>query len=212
MYTGANDLSLSTFQKGLDFGTSHRLGVNLKFRIINADDEDQMVILNPSHTPSNPLRVIRTGVIPYTGGATNLTATVNINTIEEALAYIAANPTEVLFIRVTSTNELQFTQSFKTIKRKFGQPPVEKIYNLEQSRFQTNSKIVYLSEEIQLDADTELQFIVPGYIAEGTPTDTTLQFSYGASISNAAEFENKKALAMQSPEVRQLKAAFNPEK
>lgn len=211
-YTGAGDAFLTTAAKGLDFGTSDKMNISLKWRITNDSNADQLVILNPSYKPSTAARVVRDGVIPFEVGATTLVGAIDINTIAEALAWIAANPTEVLSVRITSNNPAQFSKSFKTISRKFGQPPVEKIYNFKKSRYQTQSDIIYMTDEIQLDNETELQVVVPAYVAEGTPTDTTFEFYYGASLSSSAAFANKKSMAMQDAGVRSLKAAQNQEK
>lgn len=209
MYTGMGDPFLTLRKKRLDFGTSDKTGTMLKWKITNGSSNEQLVLLNPSFAPSSPLRVVKDGNIAYQLGAADLSGNVNINTVAEALAYLAANPTEVLSVRITSNNADQFSRAFKLIKRVFGKPPVETIINFKQSAFQTKD-IIFVTEEFQLDANTELSVIISPRVAEGTDTVTTFEFNYGASFSIADALENKKEEALQDPTVRQLKAAQNP--
>ena len=208
-YTGKGDAFLDFKSNAADFGSEINLDKVFSFAITNASDDPQVVILNPSYSPSVLARVIKTGAIPYTGGATDLTAQGSPTTVEEFLAYVKANPTVVVKTQIKSNNADQLAKALVFSKKSpFKLPDSDRI-NLASflSEYASNDKLVAVKREYQLDDQTELSLEIPPAVA-GVPTTTTVTFYCGASLNTANALSNKKAQAMLSAEVQNTKSSL----
>jgi hypothetical protein len=205
-YTGKGDAFLDFKGNGVDFGSELNLDKVFAFTITNASAAAQVVLLNPSYSPSVLARVIKTGAIAYTSGATDLTAQGSPTTVEEFLAFIKANPTVVVKTMIKSNNSDQLAKALIFSKKSpFKLPDSDRI-NLSSflSEFASNDKLATVKREYQLDDQTELSLEIPPAVA-GVSTVTTITFYCGASLNTANALTQKKAQAMLSPEVQQTK-------
>jgi hypothetical protein len=208
-YTGKGDAFLDFKANAADFGSELNLDKVFSFAITNASDEAQVVLLNPSYAPSTAARVIKTGVIAYAGGATDLTAQGSPTTIEEFLAYVKANPTVVVKTQIKSNNADQLAKALIfSRKSPFKAPDSDRI-NLASflSEFASNDKLVAVKREYQLDDQTELSLEIPPAVG-AVATTTTITFYCGASLNTANALANKKAQAMLSSEVQNTKSSL----
>lgn len=169
-----------SFQNEASLATKRVFG----FTIANTNAAVQKVILTPSYVPSNANRVIRTGAIPYAGGAVDLNAnSVNDKTIEEILAFIGQHPTRINFIQVESSDAAQISQQMTiTPKSIFSNPETETInLNSFKSPSYPNDKMVIVKKSnFQLDIDTEIAINIPA------GATTTITF-YCGGVWNSAE-------------------------
>lgn len=208
-YTGKGDAFLDFKGNGVDFGSELNLDKVFAFTITNASANPQVVLLNPSYSPSVVARVIKTGAIPYAGGATDLTALGSPTTIEEFLAFIKANPTVVVKTMIKSNNSDQLAKALIFAKKSpFKLPDSDRI-NLSSflSEFASNDKLATVKREYQLDDQTELSLEIPPAVA-GVSTVTTITFYCGASLNTANALAQKKAQAMLNPEVQTTKSVI----
>ena len=200
-YTGFKDSLLDFKGDAIDFASQQKMDKIFKVTIVNANSADQLVILNPSRYPSNPLRVIRDGNIPYTSGAADLSATGYPNTIAELLLFLKDNPTRVCALKVQTNNAAQLGNALTfTYRDVFAQPGSERI-SLDKytTEYATNDKLVTVTKEFQLDNDTELGIIVPAAVTSGGSTintTTIFTFTFGASLSTATALRNKRQLSL----------------
>jgi hypothetical protein len=209
MYSGQGDSFLDFTGNASDFGSEASFDKIFRITIINANVADQDVILNPSYNPSNALRVVRDGVIPYAAGQTDLSATGSPNTIAELLAFIKANPTGVNKLTIKSNNAAQLQQAIiLSVKSPFSTPQSERI-NLESfiSEFASNDKLATIKREFQLDDQTEALVKIPGAVG-GVATSTTFTFYFGATLNAAKALRSKKTIALQNPVVQQTKGSL----
>lgn len=208
-YTGKGDSFLDFKGNAADFGSEISLDKVFAFIITNASADAQVVLLNPSYSPSVLARVIKTGAIVYTSGATDLTASGSPTTVEEFLAFIKSNPTVVVKTMIKSNNADQLQRALIFSKKSpFKLPDSDRI-NVASfvSEYASNDKLATIKREYQLDDQTELSLEIPPAVG-GVPTSTTITFYCGASLNTANALALKKAQAMLSPEVQNTKSAL----
>lgn len=203
-YTGKGDAFLDTRGNAVDFGSEASADKVFAFTITNANAGAQKVLLTPSYAPSVLARVIKTGVIAYTGGATDLTASGSPTTVEEFLAYISLNPTVITKTKIKSNNAAQLQKALIfSIKEPFADPKSDRInIGTFVSEFASNDKLATITREYQLDNRTELSLEIPGN------SETTITFYCGLSLNTAQALQSKKNIAMMSEAVQNTKAAL----
>jgi hypothetical protein len=208
-YTGKGDSFLDFKESAADFGSEINLDKVFAFTITNASAAVQNVLLTPSYSPSTLARVIKTGVIAYTGGATDLTAAGSPTTVEEFLAFIFANPTSVVKTMIKSNNSDQLAKALIFSKKSPFKLPESDRINIASfvSEFASNDKLATIKREYQLDNQTELSLEIPPAVG-GVSTVTTITFYCGASLNTANALKSKKAIAMLSSDVQNTKAAL----
>ena len=165
------------------------------FTVTNTNAAAQKVILTPSYSPSNANRVIRTGHIPYNGGAeADLNAnSVNDKTIEEILSFIAKHPTRIQNLQIESTDASQLSQQL-VIQQKsiFSTPESEQLTlaSFKSPNFLNDKMVIVSKSNFQLDIDTEISVIIP------PGASTTFTF-YAGGVFNEAELLYKLGVLAQ---------------
>jgi hypothetical protein len=135
------------------------------FSITNGSGAAKTVLLFPSYIPSVAANVVRDGAIPYTGGATDLTAaSTNTKTVAEILAFIAAHPTRIQYMQVESNLASQLTQQLLISQKSIFNNPETEVINLASFKSPTdlNDKMVIVKKDhFQADIDTEMSISIP---------------------------------------------------
>lgn len=208
-YTGKGDSFLDFKGSAVDFGSEINLDKIFSFTITNAGAADQVVILNPSYYPTSPGRVIRTGAIPYTSGATDLTAVGSPTSIEEFLAFVKANPTCIVKMQIKSNNAAQLSRALIMLKKTPFKAADSDRINIGSftNEYANNDKLASITRETQFDDQVEVQLEIPK-LTGGVPTETTITFYCGASLNSANALTIKKNAAMLVPEVQTTKASL----
>ena len=151
--------------------------------IENDTANDHEISLLPSYYTENT-KLLTDGVI---GGVSGLTASSGSDdvTVDQFVASAMRYPTRVLRTQVECDNSAQLSKTL-TLQEKsiFGNKTPQKI-NLAsfKNAANPNEKIISVTQQYQLDAETEVKLIVPKRVAEGTPTTTTITFFCGASYN-----------------------------
>lgn len=206
-YTGYGDHLVDFGGAKLDFGTE--LGSNRIFAItiVNASASSATVLLNPSYSPQTGARVATAaeGQMIATDGTGTVSGSGSPSTITNFLAFVKANPTRVLGIKISSTNDAQLAVTM-TISRKspFRNLESELIpLSLYTSEYANNSKMITVRREFQLDDQTEVAVPVPA------GTTTTFILVCGAVLNTSAALNTKAQLASTNPQVQSVKAAIS---
>ncbi len=151
--------------------------------IENNTTSDHEISLAPSYYTENA-KLLTDGTI---GGVTGLTASSGSEdvTIDQFVAATLHYPTRVLRTQIECDNSSQLSKTMTLAEKSvFGNKTPQKI-NLASYKnpANPNEKLITVTQQYQLDAETEVKLIVPKRIAEGTPTVTTITFFCGASYN-----------------------------
>lgn len=196
-YTGRNDafLDFGGESNAVDFGTEQSFNKDFKLVLTNDTDVEQLVILSPSCAPSDPNRVVRDGAIVL-----GLNCAGDPHSIRQFLELVKQQPTRVLRTRIETNNLLAFTKNLELAEKRLGEADVKSRIKLEkyQDINANNDKIIYVTEQYQLDYETEISLVLPARANATTPAKITVTFEMGASLSTAAALANKAKAAFAS--------------
>ncbi len=184
-YTGANDPLLDFPDSSFDFRKSNGLRLNriMELTIENSSDADKRVVIFGNHK-SDPLLVIKDGVIAFAAGATTLKGHGVTYPIADFLFDLKENPTQFLSCQVSSDNVAQLKKSFEiSTFDLYDQRPIERVSldRPELAKQFDNKRISVDFEGLFSTAVTELALVIPA--TAGVTTTTTLKFNLGVRLA-----------------------------
>ena len=213
-YTGFNDDMVDFSGKdgcntsfGTEIAKARRFGITLTNRSPNARE----FIICPSMFPDNPNRVIKEGVIDYTGlGDVLSSANGSPMSLDFFLEWIKVNPTSIPRIRLQTTDTSFFGSVIK-IERispygKLGDDQIDLASLVNPKNF--NDKIMDVATPtLQFDNQTIVKVTVPAG-TEQVPTKVVMTLYTTANVNLPKTLANKRRKASKSNKVIMQRAAI----
>lgn len=183
-YTGYNDDLVDFAGKGVGFADS--LATNRIFTMVitNTTGVGKNILLSPSYVPAigANTHVIKEGLI-----IAGLNANGNPKSIDEFIAWINLNPTQVVAMRLQSNLSAQLQTTMNIVRKSPFKSLENESINIGSfvSEANNNDKLVTVNRPFQMDNQTEISLFVPDTAI------TTVTLFCGGVLNTAAALNNK---------------------